>query len=426
MKVKRFLTCMVLVLLLVGSVGLLGACGKKDDNNDSDTTTTETPSTATISYIEQTYTGKRNNSGALGAQSSQEGNYESDVVSIKLKDSGDALLVYDLWIYEGTYTASDNNIKITLVEDEDTYKLDMTVSGDNLETATIKDAEDTENALIGTTGIVLSAAEDTLFDNGLYVGIGRYSERYDTYSTDTEGGSYTLKISDDEIYVCDNTREAYAYQIERIGNNLVYHVNYDRAGEDGETNLFFVEKKGEHSEDFVEAFGDLDYVIYHCELDGGLYKYYDVKATDETTTLKITQNVTLSATKLFKTTDKEYPENDTYTYENVNMQLTLNANGTVSFLITGNEKYNTACSGKWYVIGSGEDQGVLVRLDNDNFFDGYFALGVYVGEGNVTLDDFKSDALSRIETTDTTEYKIGWGSSAQADIESETTWTEEV
>lgn len=383
-------------------------------------------------YINQTYSAIVANVGTEPIMtSSQSNDWEKDVVSVKLKENNVAYLVYDLMAYQGAWAenkdTSELDFNITITDDEIEYVVEMVIDG---ESTIIKDKANSPE-LVGTTPIELGKKSDILFENGLYVGLGSYTSRYDfdlqqyvySYSTEIEDGAYTYKLSDNEIYSCDDVCEAYELYVECVGDQLIYSAKYDRAGEDGETNLFFVEKKGEHNAEFVNAFGDLDYVIYHVENEGGrTHRYYETKATSATTTLEITQNITFNATKLFKEEYYAIDPQDYFTYENVNMQLDVKTDGTITLTITGNEKYNMTTNGKWYNIGQNSAQGLLIVLDNKDFFGGYFALGTY-DDDDITIQHFLEDEVtSSIHTTDGIVYKIGWNEESEAEILSRADW----
>ena len=357
--------------------------------------------------------------------------WEKDVVSVKLKENNTAYLVHNLIAYQGVWTENENteatDFDITIVdEDGNGYIIEMIVDGD---CTTIKDKAGS-NELVGSSPVELGKKDDILFENGLYVGLGSRTKPWNSdeyeYTNNIEGGSYTYKISDNEIYTSDGIESAFELKVECVGNQLVYTAKFDRAGEDGETNMFFVEKKGEHSAEFVEFFGDLDYVIYHVENEGGDFnRYYETKATSTTTTLKITQDMTFNATKLFK---REYLGNNEdgwttrYTYENVNMQLEIKTEGTVKLTVSGNENYNITTSGKWYVVGQKSSQGLLIVLDNKDFFDGYFALGTY-DDDDITIEHLLTDEVcSYIEINNDVEYQIGWNEESELEIMGQEDW----
>lgn len=416
MKFNNLLKTVALGGVVLGATTLFAGCKTNKDNNENNS------DNSTPSYINQTYSAMIENSGIEPMSSSSTDNdWEKDVVSVKLKENNVAYLVYDLRAYQGTWAENTNTAEedfdITITDDEDQYSIEMVVNGENV---SLKDKIGSET-LLGNNSIELSKKDDVLFENGLYVGLGSYNQS-SGYSTNIEGGSYTYKISDSEIYSSDDVCSSNRLNVESIGNQLIYSMQYDRAGEDGETNLFFVEKKGEHNAAFISTFGDLDYVIYHVESESsGLNRYYETKANSTTTTLQITQNITFNATKLFKT-EWVITNPDThagqlkYTYENVNMQLEVKTDGTVQLTITGNEKYNVTTGGKWYNIGQKSAQGLLIVLDNKDFFDGFLALGTY-DDDNITIQHLLEDEVtSDISATDDISYEIGWNEESETEI----------
>ena len=192
-------------------------------------------------YINQTYSAIVTNVGTEPImRSSQTNDWEKDVVSVKLKENNIAYLVYDLMAYQGTWAenkdTSELDFNITITDDEDEYVVETVIDG---ESTTIKDKANSQE-LVGTTPIELGKKSDILFENGLYVGLGSYNQN-NGYSTEIEAGAYTYKISDNEIYSCDDVCDASKLSVECIGDQLIYTLQYDRAGDDGEINLFFVE-----------------------------------------------------------------------------------------------------------------------------------------------------------------------------------------
>ena len=104
------------------------------------------------------------------------------------------------------------------------------------------------------------------------------------------------------------------------------------------------------------------------------------------------------------------------------MQLEIKTNGTVTLTITGNEKYNMTTNGKWYNIGQKSAQGLLIVLDNKDFFNGYFAIGTY-DDDDITIQHFLEDEVtSDIDTTDSITYEIGWNEKSQLEIENREYW----
>jgi len=426
MKFKNLLKGVALGGIVIGATTMFAGCNMFKEQEKPD----ETPA-----YINQTYSTIVSQPAVqlLGANplvTSSSEDWEKDVVSVKLKEDNIAYLVYDLMAFQGTWTENKEtdamDFDITITDEEDEYVIEMVVDGSS---TTIKDKEGSQE-LIGNAAIELGEKDDVLFDNGLYVGLGSRYKPWNgddyIYSDEIEEGSYTYKISDNEIYSSDNVCDANKMTVECVGGQLVYTSQYDRAGEDGETNLFFVEKKGEHTTEFVDFFGDLDYVIYSVEDEGGrMNRYYETKATATTTTIDITQNITFNSTKLFKTEwifdPVEYWTSE-YTYENVNMQLEIKTNGTVSLIVTGNEKYNISTTGKWYNIGQKGVQGLLIVLDNKDFFDGYFAIGTY-DDDDITIQHLLEDEVtSDINATGDIRYEIGWNDESELEILSREDW----
>ncbi len=430
MNFKNLLKGVALGGIVLGATTMFAGCNIFEKENEP----SKLPS-----YINQTYSATVSNMGAeppvLGGmplmRTTNNEDWEKDVVSVKLKENNKAYLVHNLMAYQGVWTENEKteatDFDITIVdEDGNGYIIEMLIDGDS---TTIKDKTGS-NELVGSAPIELGKKDDILFENGLYVGLGSrvkdgMSDEY-VIRTSIEGGVYTYKISDNEIYTSDDVCGVYPLSVECVGNQLIYSVSYDRAGEDGETNLFFVEKKGEHSQEFIDVFGDLDYVIYHVEDEGGDFnRYYETKATESTTTLKITQDITFNATKLFKSEylgSNELGWTSVYTYENVNMQLEIKTNGTAKLTVSGNEKYNITTSGKWYVIGQKSSQGLLIVLDNKDFFDGYFALGTY-DDDDITIQHLLEDEVtSYIPVTSDVEYEIGWNEETELEIMDREDW----
>ncbi len=446
----------VLVFALVTCAGVFTGCSIfKDDKDTTPSTEVTTPDDNTggdnssgdntptkAFYVDQTYSALVKDSAEVqpvnvsatatttgeSTSNSRYLDFEKDVVSIKLKEGGVAYLIKDLKVYTGAYSVAENDgetIISLIVADIHDNVCRLTVKATEDE-AVISESSNTD--LFDNDKVTLKAVEDELFDNGLYIGLGSRTFSWGAgdyvYSDMIEGGAFTYKVSDTEIYSADGMENASKLQVERVGSNLIYISKYDRAGDDGETNLFFVEKKGEHDEEFVEEFGDLDYVIYSVEEEGGRRnRYYDRKATEEDVTLKITEKTTFNATKLFKdvwTGNNEDGWREERSYEDVNMQLTLNTNNTVDFKVTGNEKYNITTTGKWYNIAGRlkHAQGILVTLNDKTFFDGYFTLGNYNENINVgaTLDDLKYYASSIINIDANIRYEIGWTAEAEKEL----------
>lgn len=431
MNFKNLLKGVALGGIVLGATTMFAGCNIFEKDKDED----KLPA-----YINQTYSAVVSEpsveSQILGGEplacAAANEDWEKDVVSVKLKENNKAYLVHNLMAYQGTWAENKDTTEldfyITIVDDEDEYAIEMVVDGDS---TTIKDKIGSQE-LIGSEPIELGKENDILFENGLYVGLGSRTKPWNSdeyeYTNNIEDGTYTYKISDNEIYSSDDVCAANTLSVECIGEQLIYHSNYDRAGEDGETNLFFVEKKGEHSQEFVDVFGDLDYVIYSVEYEGGDFnRYYETKATSTTTTLKITQDITFNATKIFKdewvvTNPVTNSGRSEYTYENVNMQLEIKTDGTAKLTVSGNEKYNITTSGKWHVVGQKSSQGLLILLDNKDFFDGYFALGTY-DDDNITIEHLLTDEVtSSVSATDNIDYEIGWNEESELEIMSREDW----
>lgn len=335
-------------------------------------------------------------------------------IALKLKEDGTVYFMYNEEFYTGTYQDNEGIITLTLNNGEYILKIDKAFFVYNDESSPNDLLDDESN-----WGKYLNKKyyTDITIDNGLYVSVDS--------DASTEPGAYIRKISDNDIYGKDNVMEASKFEIvDQLAEWLIVKYNKDRAGEDYDFELWGIERKGEHTEEFVEEYGDLDYVIYNLEKEAsGNNRYYYRKATANDITLKVTEKTTFTATKLFKHESGfdnalgMYVYN--YSYEDVNMQLTINTNNTVKLVITGNEKYNLTTTGKWYNIGCGTAQGLLIILEDKTLFNGYFTIGVD-DDDNITLEHLLTDdAYSSIDTDENTIYEIGWIPTTENDLKTE-------
>ncbi len=350
---------------------------------------------------------------------------EKDVLSIKLLEGNKGYLIVNGRAYYGTYVVDENDEnKVTFTRTDRKWNgvlQKYETSNHNYsinfgeKSLTINDEGNEENKDIKQNSVVLNKKSDFDFKNGLYVSIASYYEG--EYEAETGSTGYTLKVSDNEIYTADGSDHFNYLDVVTVGDNIVYtyYSDYNKSVV-GRVDLFFVEKKGNHDAEFVNLVGDLDYVIYSIEDEGGaeLSKYFDAPVSEMA--LKITSDLTMSATAIYV----EEFELDTLSKITANLSLTIKADGNVTFSITGNDDYNISTSGKWYNINS----GVIVKLDNKNFFGGIFAIGCFPDSVDETYSKFVSNGrtyLDKVEILEddemTTRYEIGWGVESAAELE---------
>lgn len=395
---KKILTAMLCFCLLITSVIAFSGCGCQDKNKQnvgSGGGSNENNNTWSKSYT---------NISALKAAGND--NYASDAVGVQITSDEEAYFFANNKAYFGSFAPkeSENEASYTIQFNASSknYTFDLDVMDDRTE---LKETT-TGEKLIGEEAVVLTEEEESTFDDGLYVGLG--SCLNGVYSDSIEAGTFRYKKGSFQVE-SDSVDCVNQMEIIVVGDALVHIYFGDRSKEDTIVGLFFVNKQGEHTEGFVNEFGDLDYVIAHIEDENEIY--YLVKAKNSDITLNVTEDFTLTATKLFKSF---YTGHHTeYTNETVNYSLNIKANGTVIFN-DGTQTYN----GTWVNIGHGDSQGILVMLDDNTFFDGYFALGLY-DEAGVQLSNFKTGkTMSTIDTDEDTRYEIGWTAAAQSYIES--------
>lgn len=424
-KIKKLFLAFLMVLPL--SACKINDSFFYDDKKDDQTNQEEQNGPV---WLNQSYVGKNVSDTTPMSDSPVIEEYE--ILSIKLMENHKAYLIANGKPYLGTYTVSETNeneITLTVMEEvlDENYdeqlverKFKIFIGENN---ASINDLNE-ESSILKADSIQLNEQNDFTFENGLYSHVAGCPGHRPCYKVEfggTESSGYTLKLSDDEIYTSDSVYYSYAMGVEAVGNVLVYTRYADYKKEiPVETNLFFVEKKGEHDEEFVELLGDLDYVIYHLEDEGDINpsRYYDAKITD--LPLKITSDITFNATKAYiESIIFEGDEEDSIETVNANFSLTLKTDGTVSFVVTGNDDYNINTSGKWYNIG----YGVMIKLDDAKFYDGIFSIGLDLSENNESaiLNDFINTAGTELVLTDTDEkYEylvIGWGEEVAKELD---------
>lgn len=403
-----------LLVLLVGAAGgyVVGKNSKKGSTDNVKYYMEQTFSTV-LSEKTQPLSYSPLSNDVFYSRLANDEDFESNVVSIKLKEDGTAYLIHNLVSYSGTYTVLNDNgatakIEVLIEYGMDTYCLEVVA---NAKETIIKDKEGSKT-LVGTEGIKLTPKDDLLFENGLYRGIGSYHEG--SYTTRIESGSYTYKINDNEIYSSDSLSSVRRLYVEKIGNNLVYKSCQSIDCKLYRTDLFFVETKGNHSEGFVDTFGDLEYVIYHLENEGssGISRYYHSKVNDSVSNEEfLSENLTLKSTNIKIYTDATETDSSLVVYseekdESVNVKVVIKTDGTLDLLVTENQKYNVSTTGKWYVTDA-EYKTIIAVLEDKSFLGGTFALII----NEEYISEFLTEGRDNM-ITDTlyisTSYDILW------------------
>lgn len=405
----------VIVYLLVLLVGAAGGyvVGKNSEKGDDVKYYLEQTFSTVLSEETQplSYSSLSNDVSYSGLANVRD--FESNVVSIKLKEDGTAYLIHNLFSYSGTYTVLNDDgttakIEVLIKHGMDTYCLEVIA---NAKETIIKDKEGSKT-LVGIEEIKLTPKDDLLFENGLYRGIGSYHEG--RYSTKIESGTYTYKINDNEIYSSDSLSSARRLYVEKVGNNLVYKYCQSSDCKLYSTDLFFVETKGNHSEGFVETFGDLEYVIYHLENEGssGISRYYHSKVNYSLSSEEfLSENVTLKSTNIKVYTDATKIDSSLIVYseeedESVNVKVVIKTDGTLDLLVTENQKYNVSTTGKWYATDA-EYKTIIAVLEDKSFLGGVFALTI----NEEYISEFVTDGYDSM-ITDTlyidTYYELLW------------------
>ena len=233
----------------------------------------------------------------------------------------------------------------------------------------------------------------------MYRGVASYNLTTNTYGG-IESGSWTYKVSDTEFYGQDSSINAWRSEVEVLGNLIWYRDICDEFGTIYQESYAIYERKGEHTSEFVANFGDLDHVIGWYEAEDDTIYYESLQTEPQINDLKINNNITLNATKLYEyaifsgtdlnedgTTEPWIDEK--YIISNVDREITIKTDGSV--VLSVGERQS---SGKWYNIG----QGILVVLENKGMYD-IFAIGANNDDGVCTEEYFKKYASSLIFVT---------------------------
>lgn len=328
---------------------------------------------------------------------------ELDKVAVKLVDSKNAVLVANNEVYNGTYTKTNKTTaEITCVVEEATHTFKYVLEDESkyIEETTVARSEE-----ILSEKVELKETKDYVFDTGLWKGVARYTTEGflgPEYELSSEG-SYTFNLDHKNIYTADGCYLAWIMKLNVIGDMITYSTYYMNGEPTEYSDLFFVEKAGEHDPELDAlregGFGDL---IYTCEYEGGTEpsRYYDEKAKEEDYEFDLTENTTLKA--------KEITKNDTdgKHHDTVDTQLTLKTDGTVKFVQTSESGKNFDVTGKWYNLGT----GLLIVLNQKaDYFGTFFGIQIngadYSGK---TLEDLKEEGYSMLDYGDDLYYDVYW------------------
>ena len=423
---KKLKNICAAVLVSIFAASLFAGCSK-DKNESGNPTPVPTPTP--ISYVDRTFSNYGDNSvNQVSVASYPANNFartvtknEEEMVSVKLDAEGNAYLVYDLAAYVGTYTTDsslDNKFYLSFTDKEDSsvsYNIEMVASDNSVE---LTDTS-IEDKLIEGNSLTLGEKEDFVFENGLYLGLGSFSYPFGkpngAYSDQIEGGSYTYKVSDNEIYSGDSATNVSKLNLIVLANQIIYSVKYDVLGESGETNLFFI---GEHDDAFVEYFGDIDDVIYQVEYEGGKNnRYYFNKIADSDVELRVAEQLTFNSTAIFRSDF----ENSVYQRQAINMTLNINVDGSLNLVVSENEDFNGTYTGRWYNISNGL---IMVFDQQTSLFTNCFTIGTYPNEyGATNINDLLNIAITEIYYSDSVVFELAWTTLAYNSLNGSQFWS---